>query len=386
MVALVVVVIIVVVAAAVYAVLNLGSPGNAGSSSTAISATWYALTLQAGGSTFVNPIMQVWATAFSQYTNGQVQTNYQALGSSSGISGVTKNIFAFAGSDATPTASQLGNSTGLYGPLLQIPETLGGVAMFYNIPGVTVSLNMTGQIIADIYLGKITTWNDSAIQSINPGMTLPGKPIVPVRRSDGSGTTFALTNYLQKTSTDWNASWSDGQISSSGCPCFSTGPFSQLTGLASKGSGGVSGQVQTTPYSIGYADSYYAFSNNLKAAAILNKAGKFLVPTLDNIAAAANDFSTQVQNDPTFAITNAPGANSYPIATYTYLLVWQNQDKVSSNLQTGYDTAQFMWWIVNQGQAYGPPLYYPKLPASVVTIDESIIEKIQFNGVPLIHG
>jgi phosphate transport system substrate-binding protein len=343
---------------------------------TVSSATWYPTTLQAGGSTFVNPVMQVWATSFNQYTNGQVQTNYQALGSGAGINGILKKTFEFAGSDAPVSASQSANYTTAYGPLLQIPETLGGVAIFYNVPGVSVSLNLTGPIVAKIYLGQITKWNDSAIKALNPKVNLPGNTIVPVHRSDGSGTTYALTNYFEKVSSNWNASFT------SGCPCYATSISWPAFEIGAKGSAGVAAYVQQNPNTIGYADSYYAFANKLNAAAIQNQAGQFLVPSIADISAAAAAFSSQVQANPTFAITNAPGTGSYPIATFTYLLVWQNQ----TNQQQGYDTANFFWWIVTNGQAYGPQLYYPSLPSNVVPIDQSLIQKIQYNGVPFITG
>jgi phosphate transport system substrate-binding protein len=269
------------------------------------------------------------------------------------------------------------------GPLLQIPETLGGVAIFYNVPGVTVSLNLTGSVLADIYLGNITMWNNPAIAALNPGChagsttcVLPADTITPVHRSDGSGTTYALTNYFEKVSTAWNASFSGG------CPCYGTSISWPSSEIGAKGSSGVAAYVNENPNTIGYADSYYALANGLKAAAIQNQAGVFLAPTLTDIAAAANAFSAQVQANPTFTITNAPGAGSYPISTFTYLLVWANQ----TNQQQGYDTAQLFEWIVNQGQAFGPSLNYPALPANVVAIDQSLIQQIKYNGVPFIQA
>jgi phosphate transport system substrate-binding protein len=338
-------------------------------------------TLLAGGSTFVNPVMQDWATGFAKYSNQTVLINYQAVGSSAGITGILNNVFEFAGSDAPVSTTQSTKYTILYGPLLQIPETLGGVAIFYNIPGVTVNLNLTGSVIADIYLGKITTWNDPAIAALNPGChagsttcVLPDDTILPVHRSDGSGTTYALTNYFEKVSTDWNASFAGG------CPCYGTSISWPSFEIGANGSSGVASYVENNPYTIGYADSYYAFSNGLEAAAIQNQAGKFLVPSLADIAAAANAFSSQIEANPTFTITNAPGAGSYPIATFTYILVWQDQP----SQQKGSDIAQFLQWVVNQGQAYGPSLYYPTLPPAVIAIDQSLIQKINYNGVPFI--
>ena len=288
----------------------------------------------------------------------------------------------FAGSDAPVASSALENYTTAYGPLLQIPEALGGVAIFYNVPGVKVSLNLTGAVIADIYLGKITAWNDPAIAALNPGChtgsttcVLPSSTIVPVHRSDGSGTTYALTNFFEKTSTDWNASFSGG------CPCYGTSVSWPTTDIGAKGSAGVAAYVETNPNTIGYADSYYAFSNSLLTAAIQNQAGQFLVPSLTNIAAAAAAFATQVEANPQFTITNAPGTGSYAIATFTYILVWQNQ----TNQKQGYDIAQLLEWIVTSGQAYGPSLYYPGLPASVVAIDQALIQKMNYNGTPFIQ-
>jgi phosphate transport system substrate-binding protein len=378
-----VVVVVVIVAAGAYVAMNPGGTKTV-TLTTASSTTYYPETLQAGGSTFVDPVMVVWATSFNEYTNGAVSINYQAVGSGAGINGILANTFEYAGSDAPvgPHTAGYNTSVATNGPLLEIPETLGGVAIFYNIPGVTVSLNLTGSIIAKIYLGEITTWNNSAIQALNPSVTLPDNIIIPVHRSDGSGTTYALTNYFEKVSSDWNASWTNGVIATSGCPCYATSINWPSFEEGAKGSAGVAAYVEGNPYTIGYADSYYAFSNNLKAAAVENQAGQFLVPSLADISAAANAFSAQVQADPTFTITDAPGAGSYPIATFTYLLVWQKQ----TNQQVGYDTAQFFWWIVNQGQAYGQTLNYPKLPQDMVSIDESIIQNMEYNGVPLISG
>ncbi len=383
--ALAVALIIVVVAAAAYIAVNAGKTNTVTVTETSATPTYYSLTLQAGGSTFVNPVMQVWAHGFGLYTNNAVQTNYQPVGSGAGITGILKGTFEFAGSDAPVAASQSANYTAVKGPLLQIPETLGGVAIFYNVPGVSVNLNLTGPILAKIYLGTITKWNDSAIAALNPGChtgsttcVLPADTITPVHRSDGSGTTYALTNYFEKVSTDWNASFAGG------CPCYGTSISWPSFEIGAKGSSGVAAYVNTNPYTIGYADSYYALANSLKAAAIQNQAGVFLVPTLTDIAAAASAFSAQVQANPTFTITDAPGAGSYPISTFTYLLVWQDQ----TNQQQGYDTAQLFEWIVNanQGQQFGPSLNYPALPANVVAIDQSLIQQINYDGVPFIQA
>lgn len=369
---------LVIVVAGVYLYYQPQNSGNTtGSTSNPSSGTstlsYEALTLQAGGSTFVNPVMQVWAGGFNDYTNKVVSVNYQAIGSGGGITGILTGTFDFAGSDAPVSASVLANYTATKGPLLQIPETLGAVAIFYNIPGVTTSLNLTGPVIAKIYLEQITMWNDPAVLAVNPHVnaTFLSHQIIPVHRSDGSGTTYALTNYFTKVSTDWNAS-GKGFGTSIGWPA--TGE------LGGKGSAGVAAAVAGNSYAVGYADSYYAFNNHLLPAAVQNQAGKFLVPSLAGVSAAAAQFSTQLQADPTTSIANAPGADSYPISTFTYLLVWQNQ----VNRGKGYDTASFFLWIITHGQSLGPPLYYPSLPSNVVAIDRSLIAKMNYNGVSFI--
>lgn len=346
------------------------TPSAATTATTATTQSFYAQTLNGGGSTFVDPLMQVWIVGFGEYTNNVVSINYQAVGSGKGIIGVQKGSYLFAGSDAPHK-----NSTGTLGTLLNIPESLGAVAIFYNIPGVSASLNLTGSIVADIYLRKVTMWNNASILALNPHVnaTKLAHQITPVHRSDGSGTTYALTNYFTKVSPDWNASGKG----------YGTTVSWPATGeLGGSGSGGVAALVQETAYSIGYADSYYSFNNKLLSAAIQNKAGNFEIPSLRGVTYAAANFSAQLQTNPTFTITNAPGAQSYPISTFTYILVWQNQ----SNQQVGYDMAQFFWWIVTSGQTYGPALSYPKLPPAMVTIDEALIAQMNYNGISFIHG
>jgi len=373
--ALVVVLAVVVAAGGGYLYYQAGASVTSPSTNTSASLTYAPLTLQAGGSSFVNPVMQVWASGFQDYTNGVVKTNYQSIGSGAGITGILKGTFDYAGSDAPVSSSVSANYTAKNGPLLQIPETLGAVSLFYNIPGVTVSLNLTGPIIAKIYLQQITMWNDPAILAINPhvNQTKLAHTIIPIHRSDGSGTTYALTNYFTKVSADWNASKKG----------FGTSVSWPASGeLGGKGSAGVAALVSQNLYTIGYADSYYAFSNKLLSAAIQNQAGVFVAPSLAGVSAAAAMFAAQLQSDPTTSITNAPGATSYPISTFTYLLVWQNQP----NQGKGYDLGQFFWWIVTHGQSFGPALYYPALPSNVVAIDKSLIAKMNYNGASFISG
>jgi phosphate ABC transporter phosphate-binding protein len=374
--------------------------------------TYYPLTIQAGGSTFVNPLMQTWVSSFNSLSGASF--NYAATGSGTAITDIETNIYAFGASDAPVTAAALASATcnpnpcSLDGPLLQIPESLGGVALFYNIPGVTTSLKLTGPIIADIYVGKITSWADPAIAALNPGV-IPASDctsanptkctIIPVHRSDGSGTTYALSNYLSKVSADWNASYAtyQGSACSAATPCYGTnlGTFwnANPNAQGAAKSSGVAAYVEANNYSLGYADSFYAFNNGLQAASIENQAGVFLAPSLSSIAAAANAFSAQVLANPTFTITNAPGAGSYPISTFTYILIWANQGSVltgsntpTQQQQQGFDVAHFLWWIVNQGQADSAGLWYAPLPAALVSVDEGLIQQMNWNGAAFIDA
>ena len=325
------------------------------------------LELKSGGSSFVNPVMQTWIFAFQNLTNGQITDDYEPLGSGAGISGIFAGLYDFAGSDAPVQPSYLmANSSGRM--LLQIPEALGAVAVFYNIPGINVSLNMTGKVLEGIYLQNITKWDDPAIASLNPSVHLPDQTIVPVHRSDGSGTTYALTTYFSKVDSSW--------AKRVGVGTSVNWPNSPNPELASKGSGGVAALVNGTDYSIGYADSFYAFNNGLRPAAIQNSAGVFVKPSIASVAAAATAFAGQLQKNATFSITDAPGAASYPISTFTYLLVWASQ----SNPQKADAVATFFWWVIHDGQSYSSKLFYSPLPASMVTVDESLIHQITYNG------
>ncbi len=367
---------LVLVAAAVVVIIILGvayfitSQGGKASSSTsqAVSLAFSSpLTLNSGGSSFVNPIMQSWIFAFQNLTRGQISNNYQPFGSGAGIAGVISNLFDFGGSDApVPSAILRANASGRV--LLQIPEALGAVAIFYNIPGVSQSLNLSGTVLEKIYLEDITTWNDSQITRLNPAVPLPNHPIAVVHRSDGSGTTYALTTFFSKLDPSWG--------SRVGVGTSVNWPNSPNPEFGARGSGGVAAFVNQTEFSIGYADSFYATANGLKTAAIGNSAGFFVRPTIDAAAAAAAAFANEVQANATFSITNAPGAASYPISTFTYLLVWKDQ----SDANKADAVTTFFWWVVHDGKRYSPRLFYAPLPPSVVTIDEGLIRQINYNG------
>jgi phosphate transport system substrate-binding protein len=367
----VIIIVAIAAVAVVYASMDKGSSGSTGvnSSSTSTVSLDFSgpLSLSAGGSSFVNPVMQEWIFAYQALTSGQVTIIYEPTGSGAGISGIFAGLYDFAGSDAPVSQSYL-NANAPGRTLLQIPETLGGVAIFYNIPGVKQSLNLTGSVLESIYDQNITKWNDPRITALNPGISLPDYTIVVVHRSDGSGTTFALTTYFSKIDPTWATRIGVGTFVD-----FPNTPNPELSG---KGSGGVAALVNETDYSIGYADTYYAFNNGLTTAAIQNSAGVFLKPSVASVAAAAAAFSTQLQSNATFSITDAPGAASYPISTFTYLLVFAHQ----TSQERADAIATFFWYIVHQGQMYGPKLLYPELPSGIVTTDEGLLSQITYNG------
>jgi phosphate transport system substrate-binding protein len=403
---------LVVLSLAILAIL-VGSSGVAPVG--AFTPTYTAATINAGGSSFVAPLQTVWTQAFAKVT--PIIVSYTSSGSGTGLANLYTTDVGFAASDApvSPFNHPIPSADSSDGPLLQFPDSLGGVAIFYNVPGVTVSLRLNSSILAKIYLGVITTWNNPEIAALNPGV-IPASDcsptactITPVYRSDGSGTSYALSNYLSKTSALWNSTFaaynsepycSDPNPTYNGLlPCFTTNLYNFLgatlgaRGTGQPGSGGVAAYVEGHSYTIGYADSFYAFSNDLLAASMQNSAGDFVQPSQSSISAAAAADASQVLANPIFTITNAPGAGSYPISTFTYVMVWQDQDQItgitglSSSAQQaqGNDVAQYLWWIVTQGQTgYPSSLDYVALPPALITIDEGIIQQIQFDSTPYI--
>jgi phosphate transport system substrate-binding protein len=325
------------------------------------------VTLTAGGSSFVNPIMQVWYFDYSHLTDNNFQLSYSAIGSGAGITNVLDNAFEFAGSDAPVPQSELVTAPWYHNnTLLTIPDALGGVAIFYNVPGIdNASLDLTGPILAGIWNESITMWNAPQIVALNPNVNLPDKAIIATHRSDGSGTTYAFTTYLSKIDPKWNATYGVGLVAN-----FPTNE------PAAAGSGGIAELVSQTPYSIGYVDTYYASNNKIPIAAIQNSAGNFILPTSSAIEDAADNFTSQLQSNPTLSITDAPGAQSYPISTFTYILIWEDQ----ANQLQGDAAATFIWYAVHWGQSLSPTLGYAPLPSNIVTIDGGLIKEISYNG------
>lgn len=322
--------------------------------------------IQGAGATFPNPLYQKW---FSEYNKANPNTkfDYQSIGSGGGIKQITERTVDFGGSDAPMKDDDLKKTPG---EILHIPTVLGAVVVTYNLPGVATELKLTQEAVAGIFLGKIKKWDDAAITSVNPGVSFPANDILVKHRSDGSGTSYVFTEYLSKVSPEWQTR-------------VGTGTSVQWpAGDGAKGNEGVTGQVKQTPNSIGYTELIYAEQNKLPVASIRNSAGEFVRPTLDSVTAAAAAAADQMPDDLRVSITNSPGSTAYPISSYTYLLVYKEQE----DSVKGKAVVDFLWWAIHNGQQIARDMQYAPLPAQVVTKAEQKIKAITNKGAPLYAG
>lgn len=320
--------------------------------STAIAAD----TINAAGATFPAPIYQKW---FGDYKAGHpaVQINYQPIGSGGGIRQLTEGTVDFGASDMPMTDEQL---KAMKVKPLHFPTVMGAVVLSYNVPGVTVTLKLTPELIAGIFLGNIGKWDDAKIKAANPGVTLPSKSIEVVHRSDGSGTSFVFTDYLSKVSPEWKTKV--GANTSVQWPA----------GLGGKGNDGVAGLVKQTPNSIGYVELIYAVQNKMAFADVQNAAGKFVKPSFEGITAAAAN-SKEMPEDFRVSITNAPGATSYPLSTFTWLLIpGEIKDQAKKKAIT-----EFLGWMLTTGQKDAQGLSYAPLPQPVIVKVQKQIARIR---------
>ena len=302
-------------------------------------------TLNGAGASFPNPIYSKW---FSEYNklHPDVQVNYQSLGSGAGIRQVISGTVDFGASDGPMTDEQLKEAKV---KILHIPTVLGAVVPAYNVPGISGEVKFTPEALAGIFLGKVQKWNDPAITGANPGVKFPDQSIIVVHRSDGSGTTYIFTDYLSKVSKDWESSVGKG--ASPKWP----------VGLGGKGNEGVAGQVRQLQGSIGYIELIYAVENKITYGLVKNAAGNFVKASLDGVTEAA----ASVKNMPAdfrVSITNAPGKTSYPISSFTWLLIPEQ----SKDPKKGKILSDFLNWMVTDGQKMAGQLSYAPLPANVV--------------------
>jgi phosphate transport system substrate-binding protein len=308
------------------------------------------------GSTFGYPIYSTWSNNFHK-NHPDIEINYQSIGSGAGIRQLLTGTVDFGASDAPMTSEQLARAKS---PILHFPTVLGAVVPIYNIPGVTAELKFTPETLAGIFLGKITKWNDPAIARANPNITLPSANIVVVHRSDGSGTTFIWTDYLSKVSPDWRVKVGSGTA------------LNWPVGLGGKGSEGVSGLVQQTRNSIGYAELTYAMQNHIHFGSVENSSGSFIKASLASVTAAAASSAQSMPSDFRVSITNPTGKDAYPIASFTWILVpTRIPDAAKREAIKG-----FLHWMLTEVQNDAEPLDYARLPSSVITKETATISQI----------
>ena len=322
----------------------------------ATAATSVAQHLTGAGSTFVNPIYSRW---FSEYSGAHpgVQINYQSVGSGAGIRQVSEKIVDFGATDGPMTDDQLKASKV---KLIHIPTVLGGVVPVYSIPGVTVDLKFAPDVIADIYLGKVTKWNDPRIARENPGINLPDHQILPVYRSDGSGTTYIFTDFLSKVSPEF--SQKIGKNTSVRWPL----------GIGQKGNEGVAGMVRNSPYAFGYVELIYAVQNKMPYGIVRNADGKWIKASTESVSAAAAGAAKNMPADYRVSITNAPGAGSYPISSFTWLLIPVPFDSADK----GKVMHEFLEWMLDHGESEAAGMTYAPLPASVIARVRQTINEV----------
>jgi phosphate transport system substrate-binding protein len=313
--------------------------------------------INGAGATFPYPIYSKWFAEYNKL-HPNVQINYQSIGSGGGIRQVTNQTVFFGATDGPMTNDQL---LAAPGKILHFPTVLGAVLPIYNVPEVTQELKFTGPLLADIFLGKITKWNDPAIAKVNPGVSLPGSDITIVHRSDGSGTSYIWVDYLAKVSPEWKQKV--GVATSVNWP----------VGVGGKGNEGVSGLVRQTPGSIGYVELIYAIQNKISYGAVQNMAGEFVKASEQAVSAAAAAAAAKMPPDFRVSITNAPGAGVYPISSFTWLLLYENpKDKVQAKIML-----DFMHWALTDGQKFAGQLGYAPLPDPVIKLEMDALKKIK---------
>jgi len=318
--------------------------------------------LNGAGATFPNVIYSDWILTYNA-AHSDVQFNYQSIGSGGGIRQFSDGTVDFGASDAPMSDSAI---AAINGNVLHIPTVLGAVVVTYNLPGVTTQLKFTPAIIADIFLGHLTKWNDARIAALNSGVTLPATDILVVHRSDGSGTSYIFTDYLSKVSPDWQTTVGKGTS------------VNWPVGLGGKGNEGVAATVGQTPGSIGYVELAYADKNKLAYGALQNRSGKFINPTLDAVTAALSSAMKTMDASTDFrvSITDAPGATAYPIASMTYLLLRKTYDDPAK----AKALVNFVWWGETVGQGKATSLGYAPLPEALRPWIQAKLKSITAGG------
>jgi phosphate transport system substrate-binding protein len=333
------------------------------------------VTLNGAGATFPFPLLDTWRVEYQTVDPG-VNINYQSIGSGGGVKQFTEKTVDFGASDAPLTPEEESNAPGA----LHIPETIGSVVAAYNIPGVPdKGLKLTGPILADIFLGKIAKWNDPKIVELNPELSLPDADIIVAHRSDGSGTTFVWTDYLSTVSPEWSDQIGKGKS------------VQWPTGIGAPGNEGVANAIRGSENTIGYVELAYALTTGMPFAFIQNQAENFIEPTLDStkaaVAASAPNLPAGDASWSNVTMVNAPGNDSYPIASFSYLLLNKElADNPSMTEAKAKALTDFVKWAVTDGQQFSPELDYVSLPEQVVQLDQDTLSRITFNGQPIANS
>lgn len=311
------------------------------------SASAQSVDLTGAGATFPYPIYSKWFSDYAKSTG--VKINYQSIGSGGGIRQLSEQTVDFGASDSPMSDQEIANAKG--GPVLHFPTVMGAVVITYNVPGINKrALNLNGDVVADIFEGKITKWNDARIVAQNRGVALPNSDILFVHRSDGSGTTYIFSDYLSAVSPSWSSTLGKGK------------EIKWPVGLGAKGNEGVAGQVKQTPGSIGYVELAYAKQNHLPFANLKNAAGRYITPSIASVTSAAAGAKLPKTTDYRVSIVNAAGKDSYPISSMTWILVYQNQPDAVK----GAKLVNFLRWAYKDGEKTASSLDYAPLPAPIV--------------------
>ncbi len=330
------------------------------------------ITINGAGATFPFPLIDTWRVDYKSI-KPNVNINYQSIGSGGGVKQFIEKTVDFGATDAPLTASEVQRAPGA----VHIPETIGSVVVAYNIPSMpNKGLKLTGPVLADIFLGKITKWNDPKIQSLNPGASLPGEDIIVVHRSDGSGTTYVWTDYLSNISTAWNEQIGRGKS------------VQWPTGIGGPGNEGVANAIRGSPNTIGYIELAYALTTQMPYAYLQNQAGKFIEPTLEStraaVAATAPTLPKGAASWEHISVVNAPGGDSYPVASFSYLILFK---ELSTNPSIDEAKAKalvdFMSWAITEGQQSADDLSYVPLPAEIVKLNQETLKSLTFQGKSL---
>ncbi|MDQ6771203.1 MAG: phosphate ABC transporter substrate-binding protein PstS [Gemmatimonadota bacterium] len=342
-------------------VVACAKEGNNSSTASSTASSSGSVDLTGAGATFPYPLYSKWFDEYAKLTG--VRINYQSIGSGGGIRQLSEGTVDFGATDSPMSDAEMAKAK--YGPILHIPTVLGAVVITYNIPGLSVPLELTPAVIADIFSGKITKWNDARIASLNASASLPSSDILVVHRSDGSGTTYIFTDYLTTAAPSWKAIGKGKEVK-------------WPVGLGAKGNEGVAGQVKQTPGAIGYVELAYAKQNKLPIAAVKNKVGKFVIASVPAVTAAAAGVATTLPSNTDFrvSVVDAPGADSYPISSFTWIIVYQHQ----SDPVKGKKLVDFLNWALTAGEPEAPSLDYAPLPAEMAPKVKAKVVTIDFTG------